>query len=121
MLSEKELERQVENAADLDELSDSLEELLKGAYKILPNGELYSIKVRVDRVNGLRVIIRPNDHPPPHFHVRGQDFDASFDIESGALRIGQINPTDFQKIKWWHKRAKGKLLDIWNRTRPPDR
>jgi hypothetical protein len=118
VFSKKELERQVENAVDLDQLSSSLEELLGGPYGMLPNGELYSIKVRVDRVSGVRIIIRPNDHPPPHFHVRGQDFDASFDIDSGNLRKGQVDPAYFHKIKWWHKRAKGKLLEVWNETRP---
>jgi hypothetical protein len=118
MVSEKELERQVKNAVGLEQLAKSLEDLLSGPYGVLPNGELYCIKVRVGRVNDVRIIIRPNDHPPPHFHVRGQDFDASFDIESGSLRKGQIDPAHFQKIKWWHKRAKGKLLDAWNSTRP---
>ena len=118
MFSEKELEQQIENATNLEELAKPLEELLNGPYNVLPNGQLYEIKALVDQVNDFRLVIWPNDYPPPHFHAIGRDFAASFYIEPFARKDGEINPPHFQKVKWFHKRAKGKLLRIWNETRP---
>jgi hypothetical protein len=121
MLSEKELEQQINDAVDLVQLTKSLQELLSGPYAISPDEDLYCTKARVDRIDDLRVVIRPNDHPPPHFHVIGQDFDVSFEIESGILLEGRIDPPHYQKVKWWHKRAKQILNRIWENTRTTDK
>jgi len=32
------------------------------------------------RINGLRVVIYPNDHQPPHVHVKGPNGEAVFNI-----------------------------------------
>ncbi|MCJ7833511.1 MAG: hypothetical protein MUQ20_03900, partial [Deltaproteobacteria bacterium] len=66
MVSEKELENQIADAANLEQLGKPLQELLAGPYTVLPDGRLYCIKVLVERVSDVRVIIRLNDHPPPH-------------------------------------------------------
>jgi len=117
MLSEKELEEQIKNAKGLEELSRLFQVLLDGPYGILPNGELYCIKVLVGRVGDSRLVIWPNDYPPPHFHAIGDDFEASFYIEPFARKDGEINPPHFQKVKLFHKLAKGELLRVWNETR----
>jgi hypothetical protein len=115
---ERELEEQIEKATTLEELAATLEELLSAPYGVLPDGRLYCIKVIVERVGGVSIIIRPNDHPPPHFHVRFQGFEACFEIETGNMMEGHINPIQEQKIRWWIRRSKGKLLDAWKSTRP---
>lgn len=33
------------------------------------------------RIDGLRVIIYPNDHQPPHVHIMGADQEAIFNLE----------------------------------------
>jgi hypothetical protein len=118
MKSEKELERQIRDATDLEQLTQSLQELLSSPCAVWPNGQLICIKVLIERINDLRVEIRPRDHPPPHFHIIGPNFNVSFEIESGDLLEGQIDPPHFQKIKWWHNRARAKLNAIWDNTRP---
>jgi len=117
MTIEEELRQQIKNATNLEQLAKPLQELLSGPYAVWPNGQLICIKVLVERVNDLRIEIRPNDHPPPHFHVLGQNFDVSFEIESGDLRKGRIDPSHFQKVKWWYTHAKPKLSEIWLKTR----
>ena len=78
------------------------------------------IKELVDRVDGLRIIINPREHAPPHFHVAGADIDALFSIEDCQLIKGNIGPRQQHLVRWWHKSAKSKLITIWNRTRPAD-
>jgi hypothetical protein len=119
MISEKELEEQIRDATDLDQLARTLQELLSGSYTVWPNGQLTCMKGLVERVYDLRIIFRPNDHPPPHFHVKGQDLNASFEIATGELWKGTIDPHHNRLIKdWWCKRARTKLTDFWNATRP---
>lgn len=41
------------------------------------------------RINGLRVVIYPNDHRPPHVHVIGNGFEAVFKLNcpNGPLEL----------------------------------
>ena len=115
-----ELERRTKDATSLEELGETLQELLSGPYEVWPNGELIEIKVFVDAVNDMRVEIRPKEegHNIPHFHVVGQDFDASFEIETGRHMKGSINSRHLRLIRdWWARQARGGLLAIWNATR----
>ena len=69
-------------------------------------------------MNGLKIEIYPNEHPPPHFHVKSPNINASFSIESCTKLRGNINPKDLSKVKYWYKHSKSLLIDIWNSTRP---
>lgn len=66
----------------------------------------------------LKIEIYPDEHPPPHFHVKSPNIDASFNIESCNLLKGEIEGRDKKKIEYWHKHAKPLLIEIWNSTRP---
>ena len=56
----------------------------------------------VSRINGLRVVIYPNDHKPAHVHVIGSGREASFYLycpegppelrESKGFRAHELNP-----------------------------
>ena len=43
------------------------------------DGKEFLIEIRelVARVNGLKIEIHPNEHPPPHFHVKTPKVNAS--------------------------------------------
>lgn len=84
------------------------------------NGEMFLIEIRqlVARVDGLKLEIRSNEHPPPHFHVITPNINASFDIESCNLIKGEISGKDRNKIIFWHKHSKQMLINIWDSTRP---
>lgn len=79
---------------------------------------LIEIKQLVEKLDGLRIEIYPNEHPPPHFHVVSPNVDASFAIEDCSFLNGQINPHDHRKIRYWHKHAKPTLIACWDSTRP---
>src|ERR1700682_1872524 len=57
----------------------------------------------VDRVNGLRIIIWADEHPPPHFHVAYQGEDASFGILNCARLPGVSGLERYDSVifRWW--------------------
>lgn len=57
-------------------------------------------KERVDKIDGLEVIIYTNDHDPPHFHVKtkGKKIDAKFLIETGKYISGEIDAKNLKRI-----------------------
>jgi hypothetical protein len=72
----------------------------------------------VAKVNGLKIEIYSNEHPPPHFHVKSPNVNASFDIENCLLLEGNVDTKDKKKIQFWHKQTKPILINVWNSTRP---
>jgi hypothetical protein len=84
------------------------------------DGESFLIEIKqlVAKVNGLRIEIYSNEHPPPHFHVKSPNVNASFDIESCSLLEGSVDGRDKKKIQFWHRHAKPLLINAWNSTRP---
>jgi len=105
----------------LDEYTEWLEAILHGPCSIWEedDGELVLIEIRqlVDRINGLKIEIYSNEHPPPHFHVKSPNVNASFSIESCEKLEGSINSQDLKKVKYWYQQARPLLIDVWNRTR----
>jgi len=85
----------------LDEYTEWLEAILHGPCSIWEedDGELVLIEIRqlVDRINGLKIEIYSNEHPPPHFHVKSPNVNASFSIESCEKLEGSINSQDLKK------------------------
>ncbi len=112
------------NPSDLEtfeELVEWLEALLHNPCSIFElNGELLLIenKQLVARVNGLKIEVFSNEHPPPHFHVIAPEIDASFSIEDCRLLKGDISSSAAQKVKYWHLHSKPKLIEAWNSSRP---
>ena len=80
--------------------------------------ELIEIKALVDNVRGMKIDIYPNEHQPPHFHVRSSTFQASFRIDDCSIIQGSIEGSSFRKILYWHKHSKDRLIKKWNTTRP---
>jgi hypothetical protein len=78
-------------------------------------------KERVTTLDDLQVIIWPNDHNPPHFHVKTKkgNIDAKFKIENCELISGDVSAKDLKKIKAFYLSAKGKVVleTIWNKRK----
>jgi hypothetical protein len=88
--------------------------------ELLPNGQLIEQRKLVKRVNGLKIEIYPNEHPPPHFHIKSSNIDASFEILSCKLLHGRVQPKDHKLIIHFHKSNLNLLIDTWNNLRPSD-
>jgi hypothetical protein len=86
---------------DLDEWTRWLEAVLHNPCSIFEqDGEYFLLETKqlVTRLNGLRIEIYSNEHPPPHFHVRSPEIDASFAIEDCRQLTGQGSPRSLKKI-----------------------
>ena len=108
---------------NFDDFTTWLEAILHNPCNVWEeNGESFLIEIRqlVARVNGLKIEVYSNEHPPPHFHVKAPNVNASFDIESCSLLDGDVGNRDKKKIQFWHKHAKPLLIEVWNSTRPTD-
>lgn len=82
------------------------------------DSSLYEIKWLVDFTGGLKIEVYPDEHPPPHFHVKAQGVNASFDIENCIKLAGTVSSIEMKKIKFWHKHSKHLLIEAWNKSRP---
>ena len=105
----------------IEEYTEWLEALLHNPCSIFVEGDgeefLLENKGLVDRVNGLKIEIYPDEHAPPHFHVKSPNINASFSIESCTKLKGKISSKDLSKIRYWYKHSKHLLIDVWNSTR----
>jgi hypothetical protein len=117
MQLEDKFRRRIRAAANFEELAQPLEELLSGRYSVWYDGRLYEIKALVERIKDLRIEVRPREHIRPHFHAIGQNFSASFDLDTCDLLEGRIDPIHHRLVRIWHKDAKGLLRKRWNETR----
>ena len=114
------IERRAESAKTLDEAADVMSLLLSEGLSVLPDGRLYSIKQLVARVKGLRIEVYAREHPPPHFHIKGGDVDASFSLTDCSLIEGRIGGREQALVEWWYQRSRPVLIRAWNESRPTD-
>ncbi len=103
-----------ENLSSFFQFPCSIEKDENGNSFILEQRQLF------DRVGAIKINLYANEHAPPHFHIKGNDIDASFTIESCELLNGVVPAKVSKKIKHWHKYAKPKLIEFWNNTRPSE-
>jgi hypothetical protein len=53
----------------------------------------------------------------PHFHATYGDYEASFEIESLELIVGNLPPRARRLVVKWAEMHRGELRDNWNRAR----
>ena len=75
----------------------------------------------VARINGLKLEIFSNEHPPPHFRVKYQSSTANYKIADCVRLNGSGEVLKYEKNVnlWWHDNKKN-LIETWNRLRPSD-
>jgi len=109
---------------DLDELAEWLHSLGSGLCTVVErDGEFVLLETR-QRVavidHGMRVEIYPDEHAPPHFHVKSASMNASFAIDDCTLLRGNVTSSELRRIRYWHQHAKPILINVWNSTRSGD-
>lgn len=58
-----------------------------------------------------------NDHPPPHFHARSSEFEATINIETRAVQEGQLPTAALKRVRKWAKINKAELIENWRLCR----
>jgi hypothetical protein len=75
----------------------------------------------VARINGLKLEIFSNEHPPPHFRVKYQSSTANYQISDCSRLNGNGEVLKYEKnIRLWWQDNKDNLIESWNRLRPSD-
>lgn len=73
------------------------------------------------RIDGLKVEVFSNEHPPPHFRVKYQSSTANYRISDCSRLNGSGEVLKYEKnvILWWGDN-KDEIIATWNRLRPSD-
>jgi len=69
-------------------------------------------------IDGISILMWPNDHPPPHFHVRFAGRTGKFDIATGTMIKGTLDKRTVKKVQAWTTRNQSSLLQAWTTSRP---
>ena len=66
----------------------------------------------ISRFYGIIVYMFFNDHEPPHFHVKYQNYEATVNIEDGIVK-GEIPRRAIKLIFEWVDLHKDELMENW--------
>lgn len=66
---------------------------------------------------GILIRMFYNDHPPPHFHARYGEFEATVDIETLEIMEGHLPSRAFNLVLEWAILHKEELLQDWSLCR----
>lgn len=75
------------------------------------------IKFLVSRIDGLRVEVFSDEHPPPHFRVAANGEVANYTIQDCIQLNGGLD-RHYRTIMEWHAMNKSLLIAAWNERRP---
>ena len=114
-----------EDIVSLDVLAEHLHSLLASGTYVNDSWDpdepvLVETKALVERIDGMKIVIYSNEHPPPHFHVVAGGDQASFTLDECKLLAGNLPAKQRRKIEYWfhEMNAKSALIEIWDKTRP---
>lgn len=67
-------------------------------------------------IDGMRLMMYVNDHPPPHFHVLLAEYRAVIEIEPARMVAGWLPRPKLRSIIGWARTRRADLLEAWNLT-----
>jgi len=82
-------------------------------------GRRYLTEIKVAQLDGIKIEIFANEHPPPHFRVKYAGEAANYTISDCTQLDGDLKKW-YRNIKRWHQDNKDFLIERWNKTRPSD-
>lgn len=79
------------------------------------------VEVLVGRIDGLKVHIQFDEHPPPHFSVRCSEGVARFRLDNGDRLAPDRDLRKYDRdIRKWFEKNQRELITHWNTSRPTD-
>jgi hypothetical protein len=61
-------------------------------------------------VDGVKIMLYANEHPPPHFHAKFAEFHAVIDLNELAIIRGSLPPSKSKAVIQWATRRQEALL-----------
>lgn len=102
-----------------DKLLIGLLEKIINYSRIDPELGFYYTKEQAGIIRNMKLEIFPNDHKPPHFHVKSNDksIDAKFLLASGKFLSGTISSRDERAIEEFYSnpQVKKRLFEVWEK------
>jgi hypothetical protein len=90
-----------------------------GAY--FYEGHVVDARQLVEKIGAVKIEIYPNEHMPPHFHIKSNGLNASFAIDDcRLLENSGFNMKVVKNVQDWFLHSKPRLIEVWNLTRPDD-
>jgi len=71
----------------------------------------------ISRFLGIVILMHFDDHNPPHFHVRYNDYRALISIADLAVLSGELPPRVSAPVMEWAKLHKKELMEDWENIR----
>ena len=68
----------------------------------------------LSRFLGITIAMYINDHNPPHFHVKYNEFRASIGIQTLGIMEGKLPPRVFGLVVEWAELHQSELDKNWN-------
>ena len=68
----------------------------------------------ISRFLGITIYMYFNDHNPPHFHVKYENFRASINIDNLGITEGNLPPRVLSLVIEWASIHREELLKNWN-------
>lgn len=67
----------------------------------------------ISQFYGIRISINPNDHNPPHFHVKYAEYEAQVCMKDGQILAGKLPPKARALTEEWRILNIKALLENW--------
>ena len=65
-------------------------------------------------VQGVRILVYYDDHPPPHVHAEFAEFLAQYEIGSGRLLNGRLPPARHAAVVRWLASRDAQVRSAWD-------
>jgi len=67
----------------------------------------------LDRFSGIIITMYANDHPPPHIHVRYNEYSAKIAINDGTVIVGKLPRRVLRLVEHWRLTHRLGLFERW--------
>jgi hypothetical protein len=67
-------------------------------------------------VEGVRITIYPDDHPPPHFHAKIAEHEALISIASGDVLEGSLPRPKMTLVMNWYMAHRDEIAYLWRQV-----
>jgi Domain of unknown function (DUF4160) len=71
-------------------------------------------------IDGIRIVMYPSDHPPPHVHAWKNGRDAQFEIATGRVMEGQMDRKTIRTVQAWITLNQDLLFEAWTYCQTPN-
>lgn len=72
----------------------------------------------IEIIDGIKVNIYSNEHPPPHFHAIYGEHEAMIKIVDLETERGMLPNKQYKKIKKWASKHQNALNEIFKQLNP---